>query len=309
MVKKINIGIIGFSEGNGHPYSFSAIINGFNKEALRNSGWDRIYNYTIEKDAVDFGFTGFEITHIWSQYPKESLKLSRACNISNICSTIDEMVHKVDAVIIARDDYLNHYDLSKRFLDAGKFVFIDKPLSIDIIELKYFKHFLLQGKLMSCAGFRYAKELDAIRATIKDFGNPKLIKGTIVLDWMKYGIHLLDGIFNIIEFDVVSISFTKSNHDSFILYRRDGSIIQIDALNNLVMTFQYDFWSDKDQYHASTNDNFIAFRRTLFHFTEMIKTGKPQINPELTLNLMKTLIAGNISKQEKREVRINEITI
>ena len=36
-MKEIKLGIIGYNEGNGHPYSFSAIINGFNP----NADWSR----------------------------------------------------------------------------------------------------------------------------------------------------------------------------------------------------------------------------------------------------------------------------
>ena len=34
MAKDINLGLIGISEGNGHPYSWSAIINGYNEAYL-----------------------------------------------------------------------------------------------------------------------------------------------------------------------------------------------------------------------------------------------------------------------------------
>ena len=36
MVK--SIGIIGLSEGNGHPFSYSSIINGYSPEGLAASG-------------------------------------------------------------------------------------------------------------------------------------------------------------------------------------------------------------------------------------------------------------------------------
>ena len=42
-------GIIGLSANNGHPYSFSAILNGYDKIYFRQSGWDVILNY-LEKE-------------------------------------------------------------------------------------------------------------------------------------------------------------------------------------------------------------------------------------------------------------------
>lgn len=32
--KEIKIGILGYTEGNGHPYSWSAMFNGYNKEIM-----------------------------------------------------------------------------------------------------------------------------------------------------------------------------------------------------------------------------------------------------------------------------------
>lgn len=46
---KIKIGIIGFNEGNGHPYSFSAIINGYKKIYFKKIGYKNILKYLENK--------------------------------------------------------------------------------------------------------------------------------------------------------------------------------------------------------------------------------------------------------------------
>ena len=164
MVDPIKLGIIGINEGNGHPFSFSAIINGYDREGMKNSGWDVIYNYLEVRDASEFGFDNVQVTHAWTQDPEQTKKLARASRIPNTVVDVDDMLDEVDGVIIARDDYETHYPLAKTFLEKGKFVFIDKPLSLDIAELRFFRKYLESGKLMSCAGARYARELDEIRA-------------------------------------------------------------------------------------------------------------------------------------------------
>lgn len=305
----IKIGMIGLSEGNGHPYSFSAILNGYNKKEMEKSGWTGIYNYLNLKDESDFLLNEAKVTHIWTQCKEESIKISKSTYIENICENYIDMLSEVDAVIIARDDYEMHYELSKPFLESGLIVFIDKPLSININELKYFKPYLENNKLMSCAGIRYAKELDYIRTNIERFEDIKLVRGTVLNSWEKYGIHMLDGIFNIIEFDVKSIFAIKGKHMSVVLKNNDQSIIQIDALNETVKTFQFDFWAKNKKITTEIEDNFSAFKRTLFYFLKMIKTGKSDIECELTINLMKVLIAARISQKENREVFINEIII
>ena len=89
----------------------------------------------------------------------------------------------------------------------------------------------------------------------------------------------------------------------------DNSLIYIDALGTTAKTLQFDFWSDKKRFHAETNDNFTMFRRLLADFIQMIRTGKAMVDPDLVMNTMKVLIATNISKNENREVDIDEIVI
>ena len=305
----VNLGIIGVSEGNGHPYSFSAIINGYNKDAMKDSGWIGILNYLNLKDESDFLINKAIVTHIWTQNLNDSIMIANATFIENICDNFEDMIGKVDAVIIARDDYETHFLYAKPFLENGIKVFIDKPLSLNIEELKFFLPYLKNNQLMSCSGLRYAKELDSIRSNIKNFINIKLIRGTVLNSWEKYGIHMLDGIFNVIEFDVKSVLSVHGKHMSVILKNYDESIIQIDALESTVKTFQFDFWCENEKFTAEVEDNFTAFKRTLFYFLKLIETGISDINANLTINLMKTLIAARISVNEKREVYLDEINI
>ena len=138
----IKIGIIGTSEGNGHPYSFSAIINGYDDKNMSMSGWNNIYMYLKERDFSDFGISDAKVTHVWTQSFDESIKIANVSRIDNVVDNYDDMIENVDAVIIARDDYKSHIKIAKSFLEAGKYVFIDKPLSLDINDIIYFKPFL-----------------------------------------------------------------------------------------------------------------------------------------------------------------------
>ena len=175
----IRLGILGISEGNGHPFSFSAIINGYNDAGLANSGWNVIYDYVKRRDPSEFGFDNVRVTHTWTQDPEVTRKLCDACRIPNAVSRPDEMISNVDAVIIARDDYENHFSLAIPFLKAGMHVFVDKPLSLDVDELRSFLPYLESGKLMSCSGMRYARELDEPRASLAEYGEIMLVRGAV----------------------------------------------------------------------------------------------------------------------------------
>jgi predicted dehydrogenase len=303
------LGIIGVSEGNGHPFSFGSIINGYSPEGLAASGWPGIYEYVRRRHASEFGMDGWTITHAWTQDAGVTEKLCAACRIAHATSDYREFLGKVDAVIIARDDHENHFQMAQPFLEAGLPVFVDKPLSLELSELRALRPYLEKGQLMSCSGMRYARELDEPRADLAAYGQLKLIRGAIVLSWEKYGVHLLEAILGMTPAHPVSIRMLPAEHASAVISLDDGVLVQIDALGECARTFHIELFGTKRTGAFDITDNFSMFRRTLWQFTESIRTGKPAIPPERTLEIMRVLIAGRMARSENREVFLHELTL
>jgi len=303
------LGIIGISEGNGHPFSFSAIINGYSDEGLAASGWPGIHDYVRRRDPSEFGFVGFRVTHAWTQDPVVTRKLCEACQIAHAVARPADMIGNVDAVIIARDDFEIHFQLAIPFLEAGMPVFVDKPLSVELSELKAFRKYLESGKLMSCSGMRYARELDEPRASLADYGEIRLVRGAVLNSWEQYGVHLADAILNVVTSRPVSVVSLDSPHMSVAAQMDDGSLLQIDALGTVAKCFRIDIFGTKKNTAHEITDNFSMFRRALWHFTQTMVTGKTAIDPEHILTVMRLLIAGRIAKSEGRKVSLNEIQI
>lgn len=303
------IGIIGVSEGNGHPFSYSAIINGYSATGLAAAGWPGIYDYVRRRHASEFGLNGWNITHAWTQEPETTRRLCAACLIPHAVENYYALIGNVDAVIIARDDHETHAQLALPFLEAGLPVFVDKPLSLNIGELRAFKPFLNNGQLMSCSGMRYARELDEPRADLAAYGHLKLIRGAVVLSWEKYGIHLLEAILALPTARPVSVRMLNTEHASAVIRLEDGSVLQIDALGDCPRTFHVELFGSLRVAAFDIFDNFSMFRRMLWQFTESIRTGLPAIPPARTLEIMQLLIAGRVSRAENREVQMNEFTL
>lgn len=304
-----SFGIIGLSEGNGHPFSYGSIINGYSPEGLADSGWPGIYAYVRRRHASEFGLEGWKITHAWTQYPEATKKLSAACRIPNGVSDYREFLGKVDAVIIARDDFETHFQIAQPFLEAGLPVFVDKPLSLDLAELRELKPYLESGQLMSCSGMRYARELDEPRADLASYGRLKLIRCAIVLSWEKYGVHLLEAVLAMVPARPVSVRMAQTEHASAIVRLDDGVLLQIDALGECARTFHVELFGTERNAAFDITDNFSMFRRMLWEFAESIRTGRPAILAERTLEIMRVLIAGRVSCAENREVFLDEIKL
>jgi len=304
-----SFGIIGLSEGNGHPFSYGSIINGYSPEGLAASGWPGIYEYVRRRHASEFGLDGWTTTHAWTQDPESTKRLCAACRIPQSVDSYLEFLGKVDAVIIARDDYETHFQMANPFLEAGLPVFIDKPLSVDVSELRAFKPYLEKGQLMSCSGMRYSRELDEPRADLSAYGRLKLIRGAIVLSWEKYGVHLLEAILAIIPSRPIAVRMPTAEHASAIVRLDGGLLIQIDALGECARTFHVELFGTQRTGLFDITDNFTMFRRMLWEFVQSIRTGRPAIPPERTLDIMRVLIAGRLARIENREVLLDEIEL
>lgn len=290
----IKIGMMGTSEGNGHPYSFSAIFNGYDEEGMLEAGWPNIHSYLKARDKSDFGICGANVTHIWTQDIHESQRIAKASKIANIVENFIDMIKEVDAVIIGRDDWHTHKELASPFLEAGKFVFIDKPLSLDVDELSYFKPFLEKAQLMTCSGIRYSPELDTIKRDFSDFGKIRLIKGTVVKSWEKYSIHMLEGIFSVIPFKPINIKKNSCMHESFTIETKEGFLVEINCLGNQApLALRIEFYSETNYYRADCLDAFSAFKRTMQNFILMIQSSQQPILPTHTVNLLNIISEGS----------------
>lgn len=301
----IRLGIIGLSEGNGHPFSFSAIVNGYERDAFSVSGWPGILDYLEKQPADAFGFGDIKVTHAWTQDAAITAKLCAASRITHAVTSVEDMVGQIDAAIVARDDWPTHFEIAKPFLDHGVPVFIDKPLSLDDAELEYFTPHLRAGRLMSTAGLRYARELDSLRDDCDAVGKVRYVAATVLNNLERYGIHMLDAMQGLGLAPVRRVTRVAAAHESFALTLTDGTLVDLNCLGAVGKTFHLGVFGEKTHMQFDLHDNFSAFRRTLAAFVGMLNTRAPPIPPEQILSTMRLIkIAQRLAPGESWEVKI-----
>ncbi|MFN6980438.1 MAG: Gfo/Idh/MocA family oxidoreductase [Brevundimonas sp.] len=289
----LRLGVLGFSPGNGHPFSFSAIVNGYDDEAFGRLGWPVIHEYLRRRGSREFGGMDAKVEACWMPHAEQGRALADACRIPLVVEAPTDMLGRVDAVLLLRDDAESHWPMAAPFLQAGLPVFVDKPLCTDRPTLDRFLPYLKAGKLMSCSGLRYAAELDDWRAMPHQFGEIRLLRGAVVMDWPRYGVHMLEAAMGVFPaLTPVAIQRRAAAHDSLSLRMSDGSIFLIDTLGSASKAFHLDVFGVTGRGSVEINDNFSAFRRTLIAFVRQVQTGLPAVSPEETERVVRTLIAG-----------------
>ena len=301
----VRVGVIGLSEGNGHPFSLSAIINGYSDAGFTDSGWPVLHDYLKRRHPSEFGVGELRVTHAWTQDPDLTQRLCKASLIETAVAAPEELIGSVDAVILARDDHENHRAMAAPFLEAGIPLFVDKPLTLSLPDLDYFRPYLERGQLMSGSAMRYATELDVVRSTIQSYGRIKLIRGAVLNDWARYGVHMLEAIQPLLRGRPVEVTSHAALHESVFVTIDDGMVVLIDALGDVPKTFRVDVFGTERASSHEISDNFSMFRRMLWQFAEMVRTGRPTIPAAHTLDVLRMLIAGREAMNTRGTVQLD----
>jgi len=189
----IKLGVIGLSTGNGHPYSWSAIFNGYNHKFMKDCGYPTIPEYLEKESWPEARILEAEVTSIWTQDKTLSEKIAKASLIKHVSSNLTELEQRVDAVLLARDDAENHLEFALQFLKVGKPIYIDKPIALSISSLnELYNHQQYEGQIFTCSALRYSPELFLTIENRKEIGEIVSISSSIPNSWKKYSVHIIE---------------------------------------------------------------------------------------------------------------------
>ena len=289
--------MIGYNEGNGHPYSFSAIINGFDAKVMQECPYPIIYEYLSKRLPYEFGVFNFKVTHVWTPFIEISHSIARSTFISNVCNEYMEMLGEVDVVIIATDDATDHVKIARIFLDRNIKVFIDKPLCTNLEDLNFFKPYLYNGQLMSCSGLRFhpnARMSSFLSQADREF---IYCHSVCPVDWFKYGIHSLEAIQSIIQSKIISVqNIGTSNFDTVFVEYLNGKHAIIHRNNLINNGLMVDFYTKSNRRETIIyNDNFSYFKNLLHSLYKFTVGESIEVDPDITINLIEALILSNKS--------------
>lgn len=200
--QQLRLGIIGLSEGNGHPYSWAAIFNGYHKERMASCPFPVIPQYLGKRSFPADAIEGARVTHIWTQERGMSEHIAAASLIPNIVDGYVDMIGQVDAVLLARDDPEQHLAMSAPFLEAGLPVYIDKPVASDLATLDaIYRLQQYPGQVFSCSALRYAPEFAFTAEQREALGEIRLVQAEVPNTWQKYAVHIIDPVLAMLGLD------------------------------------------------------------------------------------------------------------
>jgi len=308
-MQEIKIAMLGMVDGNGHPYSWSAMFNGYNKEEMEHCGFPVIPRYLEKEPPESFGIRGAKITHIWTDDPADAKKVAAASRIPNIVEKPEDVIGKVDAVIIGTDKGYEHVWRTKPFVEAGLPIFVDKPMVDNVEDLKTFIEWRKNGaKILSSSSLRYGKEYIPYTLSTHELGQLRYINMTMNKSWERYGIHALEPVYTITGPGYVSVQNTGGiNNNILHLVHKNGIDINLAVVYDMAGT-PMKIAGTADSVSVTLKDSYYCFYKQLDKFVHFIETGEEPFPFEHTVELMMIIIAGIRSREEGgRKVMLDEI--
>ena len=309
----IRLAMLGMVDGNGHPYSWSAIVNGeYDADEMARCGYPVIPQYLGAQPPAALGIAGAKVTHVWCDNAADARKVARAARVPHVVDRPQDVIGRVDAVIIPTDTGWEHVDRARPFVEAGLPLFIDKPLTDRQDHLRQFVAWRRAGHpILSTSCMRYAKEFVAARRQLAEVGELRLITVTTSKSWERYGIHALEGVYPLLAPGGWQWVANTGDRAANIVHARHagGTDVVLAAVNDMLGAFGcLNCHGTTGTLAARFADTFHAFKAQLAAFVEYLRTGELPFPFDETVELMKIIIAGIRSREEGgRRVMLSEI--
>jgi predicted dehydrogenase len=294
-MKDLKLGVLGISPGNGHPYSWSAIFNGYDPVAMAGCPFPVIQHYLATRRFPEDAIGDARVTHVWTQDPAASEHIAAAALIPTVVAQPSDMIGHVDAILLARDDAENHLNFAAPFLAAGIPVYIDKPLALSRAgALAIYSRQKHPGLVFTCSALAYARELMLDPKEREALGPLRHVDAVAPKDWDRYAIHAIEPLLNLIGMQGGIRHARAFGHPvrSMDLEWASGLTGRIVTLGVPAGPIEIRLFGEHTFRTLRFEDSFEAFRAALKAFIEIVAGDRPNQNPEQVLPIIDIVEAG-----------------
>jgi predicted dehydrogenase len=220
-----------------------------------------------------------------------------------IVDNIEDLLQKVHVVLLESVDGRPHLAQVTPVLQAGKRVFIDKPLAASLADARKIVQLSKETEtpFFSCSSSRFHPDIPKLR------GDPAVVSVTKVQasapfsklefhpDLYFYGIHGVEALYAVLGTGCVSVSRKVENGADITTGKwKDGriGIYYGSAPGEKVPTIRV--WHGDDSIETYSDGGYEPLVRAIAQF---FQTGRPPVNPDETLELFEFMTAAQRSSE------------
>ncbi|MGI6609551.1 MAG: Gfo/Idh/MocA family protein [Limnochordia bacterium] len=207
-------------------------------------------------------------------------------------SSPEELIGKVDGVMLESDDGRTHLERARLFLQAGVPTWIDKPLTFSLAEGREILQLAATHKapLFSASSLRFASEVADVRQNKETYGG---VLGAITYSPAKdqgpnpgliyYGIHAIEMLYGLMGAGCQWVSSAESPHGIVVTGQwDDGRICSLRGTTEGAHSYGFTAWCEKTVVQKVVNASFI-YRELMKQVVRFFQTGVSPVAPEETL--------------------------
>lgn len=278
----LKLGIVG-ATAIYHARTFAEMFNGYDAEAAKREKWP-LYDVRVE---------GARVTHVWDEDIANAKTMAAICGVENVVSNPEDMIGKVDGILIPDDCTMKHHKRAAPFLKAGMPTFVDKPLSADIAEAEAIVAMANEygAPMMSCSALRYAKEVEEFLANADSVG--EILTGSVMgpNELVFYGIHALTLLRAIVQTPIKSVqNMGEPGAAMVIVTMEDGRKFLFSTHEKARSGFEANLYGTAGAAHVRVSDAAHYYSTMLKDVVKMVETGKAPFPPEESLEIIRALV-------------------
>jgi len=302
VISLIKIGIVGFD--TSHAVEFTKRIN---HTGITEDHW-------VYGGKVVIGYPGERSNFVSDEVIMERTQTIRGFGVE-IVDRAEDMIGKIDAVMIEFQDGNLHLPYAKPFLEAGIPTFIDKPFTCSLSDAREIAKIAKENRtpLFSASSLRYALEVQDVKNR-KDLGR---ILGASTFSpahihpdnpgLFNYGIHGVETLYALMGSGCISVRcFSYDDWDLVVGKWDDGRIGVFRGLRRGSLKYGFTAFCEGGIIPIVIDPRYI-YRELLKRVLEMFKTGREPIPIEETIEIIAFIEASlksaeKDSKEQKLEI-------
>jgi len=292
--------MLGMIPGNGHPWSWSAIVNGYDPEVMAaRCTYPGIIDYLGKQRLEDVNVPGARVTHLWTDDGSEAPPIAQADFIDHVVERPEDVIGEVDAVIISTDDGSDHVRRARPFVEAGLPVFVDKPLADNLEDLAWFLAARCRGsRILSSSALRYSAEIQDFRGRIDSLGAVRWVSSFTAKTWERYGIHALEAAYAITGPGYSWVQTAALEHGDVVTAgHENGLSVTLPAIHDAFGSFgAIQICGTNGHESLRFHDTYFAFRAQLVAVIDSLRKGRDAHPFSETIEQMLVIIAGRKSR-------------
>lgn len=296
MSNRISIGIVGLD--TSHVSAFTKLLN------------DESQPYHVPGGKVTVAFPGgspdFELSA--SRVEGYTQELSRDYGV-RIVDSPEQVAEQCDAILLESVDGRVHLEQFRRIVKYGKPVFIDKPFTVSSKEAQEIVRLAQQHQvpIMSSSSLRYSEELVKQLAPEAAEGQPVIgadTYGPMAIQptqpgYFWYGIHSVEMLYAIFGKGCEEVrAFATEDHDVIVGRWADGRIGTVRGNRKGNNGFGATIHRADRSIHVDASASAKPYYASLLEqVMDMFRTGRPSLDIEETLEIIRFIEAANESRE------------